>query len=390
MTSLMDQSCIRTGLIKDIKLKDIKVNPQTRIRQHSTDFKNDPHYRALKESMIKFGMLHPLIVDMNSVLIGGFYRFCAATELGWDYVKARIVDVSEFNKILIEIIENYNRKDFSSYEFYIGIGRLKKEYEKNHPETKHGFGRWQNTNISRNRETGKENKEEIVSVLKNDHQSVPSFVKLHYEMLGLTERGLRNKTRIGEAIINNKFSDKTIRLLRIGKITQKKLLSLLKKPQIQKETINLINETHSSKPPKGKKKELNTTGRIDVSIRRSIVDKFVMSGNKHLKSCGKVALTQGSQISNRRIKPEITKNFKIKTYNIKDEEIRKKKTYQKKKEIDEDKCRFCEKATVIAVSCEECGHPTPKVMCDDDITNGISRLRNPYVRKCVNSPDHLF
>ena len=53
-----------------------------------------------------------------------------------------------------------------------------------------------------------------------------------------------------------------------------------------------------------------------------------------------------------------------------------------KKEVVENMCRACQKATVIAVSCEACGHLTPKFICDDDITKGISRLRNPYVELC--------
>jgi len=390
---MISPSNIRTGVIRDVRLQDIKVNPQTRIRQHYTDFKSDVHYKALKESIIKFGMLHPLTLGTNLELIGGFYRFCVATELGWEHVKARIVDVSEFDKIFIEIIENYHRKDFSSYEFYIGLGRLKKEHERNHPETKHGFGRWQEGDSSRYNKNDQGNKEEIGSVLKSNFQSTPSFVKLHYETLGLTERGLRNKTRIGEAIIDNKFSDKTIRLLRQGKINQKELLNLLKKTQIRKKTSNSINETIHSEPITEQKRGVEKTEQIDVSIRKSIVDKFVATGKDHLKNCGvicSIPIKQGSQTYNHKVRREITKDSRIETDTIIVKDIKKKKSYPEKIEVVEDKCRFCQKATVIAVSCEECGHPTPKVMCDDDITNGVSRLRNPYVKKCINSPDHIY
>ena len=385
---MMSPPSIGTGIIRDVRLQDIKVNPQTRIRQHSTDFKNDVHYKALKESMKKFGMLHSLTLDTNLELIGGFYRFCIATELGWEYVKARIVEASEFDKIFIEIIENYHRKDFSSYEFYIGLGRLKKEYERNHPETRHGFGRWQSTKLLQNKEIGKGNKEEIGSVLKKDFQSASSFVNLHYVTLGLTERGLRNKTRIGEAIIDNKFSDKTIRLLRQSKITQKQLLALLKKTQIRRENINSINEPIHSEPIKEKKKGIKKTEQqVDVVIRKSIVDKFIMSGKNHLKSCGIVPIKQSAPIFNHKVKQKATKDSMIKTNNIKVEEFKERKDYSERREINEDKCRFCQKATVIAVSCEECGHPTPRVICDDDITKGISRLRNPYAEKCEKARD---
>lgn len=370
------------GIIRDVRLDDIKVNPQTRIRQHSTDFKNDVHYKALKKSMIKFGMLHPLTLDTNMVLIGGFYRFCVATELGWKLVKAQIVDVSDFDKIFIEIIENYHRKDFSSYEFYIGLGRLKKEYEITHPETKHGFGRWQNSNSLPYSKIDGGNKEEIGSVLYPNSQPAPSFVNLHYELIGLTERGLRNKTRIGEAIIDNKFSNKTIRLLQQSRINQKQLLSLLKKTRVRKEITNSINEDIEPMQNKEEKNNVGKPEKIDESIRKAIVDKFVISGKEISQGCGKLHSTLQKKES-LRVKKAVIKDSPIEINNIKSIEIREKKP--EKREVVEDICRFCQKATVIAVSCEECGHPTPKVMCDDDITKGVSRLRNPYTKKCVDS-----
>ena len=48
-------------------------------------------------------------------------------------------------------------------------------------------------------------------------------------------------------------------------------------------------------------------------------------------------------------------------------------------------CKLCGKASVMAVVCEECGHITPKVICDDDLIKGDARLRNPYRIKCENA-----
>ena len=374
---MMSLPSIIAGEIRDVKLSDVKVNPQTRIRQHSTDFKNNTHYKALKKSMFKYGMLHPLTLDINLELIGGFYRFCVATELGWNKIKARIVDVSNFDKIFIEIIENYHRKDFSSYEFYIGLGRLKKEHEINHPETKHGFGRWQKPDPRRDCGMYQVNKEEIGSFLKTKIQPAPSFVKLHYETLGLTERGLRNKTRIGEAILDNKFSDKIMRKLRKGEINQKQLLSLLKKTKIQKKPNNAINETviPPIQTPRTKKRTTNKPKNIEVSIRKNIVDNFAKTVKEQSQVCGEVR-----SIVMEVLPPETHEtDHKI--------NIRGVGKTKEKKELNEDKCRFCEKATVIAIRCEECGHPTPKVICDDDISKGISRLRKPYLKKCESSLD---
>ena len=113
--------------LEDVPLSKIKLDPQQRIRQESGDYKNDPKYIALKESMIKLGQLHAITLKENYKLLAGFYRFCVAFELGWKTIKAKIYfNISEYDEILIEIIENNNRKDFTSYEFY-SIGKDKEK-----------------------------------------------------------------------------------------------------------------------------------------------------------------------------------------------------------------------------------------------------------------------
>ena len=96
---------------------------------------------------------------------------------------------------------------------------------------------------------------------------------------------------------------------------------------------------------------------VEVTIKKNMVDTIAKAGKNRLQSCGKLGPV-------------------VKT--------------KEKKGGNADKCKFCEKATLIAIRCEECGHPTPKVICGDDVTHGISRLRKPYLKKCVNSPSDDF
>ena len=51
-------------------------------------------------------------------------------------------------------------------------------------------------------------------------------------------------------------------------------------------------------------------------------------------------------------------------------------------------CKRCPKATVMAIECELYGHPTARVLCDDDMINGSRKLRDPNTRLCKNSPDY--
>lgn len=148
---------------------------------------------------------------------------------------------------------------------------------------------------------------------------------------------------------------------------------------------------------KAKKKELTieevyraVKEKKETEIRKGIIDKFTQTGQTLLNNessdtnhllfhgCGKPHSKVIDQ--NNSIKKITFTKVKM----IKPKEISEKSLFFKNKP-DKDKCKYCQKATVIAIRCEECGHPTPKVVCDDDISKGVSRLRKPYLKKCENS-----
>jgi len=97
--------------------------------------------------------------------------------------------------------------------------------------------------------------------------------------------------------------------------------------------------------------------------------------------------------SESKIKKEIVNKFKESG-----QKLFKKETTLKIQEIEnpilgegeirqEDKCQFCSKATVFAITCEACGHRTARVLCDNDFINSNKRLLNPNLKKCANSSD---
>lgn len=53
--------------------------------------------------------------------------------------------------------------------------------------------------------------------------------------------------------------------------------------------------------------------------------------------------------------------------------------------IEEDKCKYCPCATVFAVTCEICGHPTARILCDNDFIKNNKRLVNPNQKRCAHS-----
>ncbi len=92
-----------------IRVSDIKV--KNRIRLHPGDIS------ALKESINRIGLLHPIVIDLDNKLIAGERRLEAVKQLGWEHVEVKVVEVkNKKDRILIEADENISRLDFTNEE----------------------------------------------------------------------------------------------------------------------------------------------------------------------------------------------------------------------------------------------------------------------------------
>lgn len=72
---------------------------------------------GLAESMRRFGLLHPVVVDDEANLVAGGRRLRAAQMLGWESIEVRdLGELSEAERDEIELEENARRKDLTPYE----------------------------------------------------------------------------------------------------------------------------------------------------------------------------------------------------------------------------------------------------------------------------------
>ena len=105
-----------------IRIEDIKV--RKRVRRDLGDVS------PLMESMKKYGLLAPIIVNKSYELIAGRRRLEAARLLGWKTVTVTVLDRDEeAEKLEMEIDENIVRKDFTTDEIadgYASLERLRK------------------------------------------------------------------------------------------------------------------------------------------------------------------------------------------------------------------------------------------------------------------------
>lgn len=81
----------------------------------------------LMESLQKHGLLNPITVTEDKVLIAGHRRLESAKKLGWTTIEARIVrEPSETQRLEIEIDENVQRKSLTPDEVAEAYERLDK------------------------------------------------------------------------------------------------------------------------------------------------------------------------------------------------------------------------------------------------------------------------
>jgi ParB family chromosome partitioning protein len=102
-----------------IPLDDIIV--KKRIRKEMGDIV------ALAESMKRYGLLNPIVLNNRRQLIAGGRRLEAARYLGWRTISAVILDVNDSLSLLeYEVEENLQRQNFNAEELAQASRRLNK------------------------------------------------------------------------------------------------------------------------------------------------------------------------------------------------------------------------------------------------------------------------
>lgn len=109
--------------IESIDIASIKV--KKRIRGSNVSI------QPLVESIQKYGLLEPIVIDQNNRLIAGFRRLEACKKLGFTTILANVVSVEDAETfLLLELEENTCRFQFSEEELL----KAKKKLEKiRHP-----------------------------------------------------------------------------------------------------------------------------------------------------------------------------------------------------------------------------------------------------------------
>lgn len=108
------------------KLKELKAtNPYLRLGTDVTE---------LEKSIQTLGLIAPLVISPDNVILAGARRYQALLNLGYTEAPVMVVDRNSLEKELVSIDENLVRKDLSKMEIESHLRRAKAIYQELNPE----------------------------------------------------------------------------------------------------------------------------------------------------------------------------------------------------------------------------------------------------------------
>jgi len=188
---------------------------------------------SMKESISTLGLLNPITVSHDNVLIAGYHRLMACKELGWERIEAQIFREDDITKELITLAENIIKLDLSVLQ--------RSEELKRYNELLIVKG-WR-AERGQNRFT---DRGEIISGLSDGdvkENTLKTTSDLAKEM-GVSERTIQQEIQIA-----NNIDDSVKDMIRGTEIadSKTKLLEIAreKNPEIQKDIVDkIINKPH--------------------------------------------------------------------------------------------------------------------------------------------------
>lgn len=114
---------------KNIPVASVVVSREARQRQGDLDT------ASLQESIKRNGLINPIVVTKEGVLVAGERRLSACIALGWTQVPARTTDTLDpVDLQILELEENIKRKDLEWQDLVRGVGTIHDLYRSKDPD----------------------------------------------------------------------------------------------------------------------------------------------------------------------------------------------------------------------------------------------------------------
>lgn len=115
--------------VKEMRLDEIVI--LDRLRDINRDI-----IAPLSDSIQKSGLLNPITINQENILITGYHRYTACKELNYETILCNIVDAKDDDSMkLIEIDENLIRAELHYFDLSEQLKLRKEIYERKYPQT---------------------------------------------------------------------------------------------------------------------------------------------------------------------------------------------------------------------------------------------------------------
>lgn len=215
--------------IKEIKLDEIII--EKRIREFNSDI-----IPPLSDSIKENGLLHPITINEENILICGYHRYMAHKSLKYKTILCNVVVAKdEDTRKEMEIDENMVRLELHYFDLAEQLKMKKSLYEKKHPETILGA-----TGKGRKKET-KSFIDDITEQLKKSKSSVYNLLNI-YNTLNKEDRDIIKELNIPQTDVKSiikmdeDYRKEIFNTIRKHNLDVKKSIKYLKN---QKNHINL-------------------------------------------------------------------------------------------------------------------------------------------------------
>lgn len=166
------------------KLSELKAtNPYLRL---GTDVSE------LEKSIQTLGLIAPLVISSENVILAGARRYQALLNLGYTEAPVMVIDKGELEKELISIDENLVRKDLSKIEIESHLRRAKAIYQDLNPTSDEEEQEALNASLESDEDADEEKK-----IIKKEILPAQRFLNMVSEKTGLSPK------QIHEAIVRD-------------------------------------------------------------------------------------------------------------------------------------------------------------------------------------------
>jgi ParB family chromosome partitioning protein len=146
-----------SGVFHAVSVNEISIDRDNRIRR------NLDGVEALADSIQRLGLIHPIVISRDNLLIAGERRLTAVRSLGWTHINAQYIDeIDPDDWEDIELEENIKRLDIEWQERHRALMRIHEKHKAKDPK-------WRDTDTAA---ISGDKKKDVVS----QHRTVDRFI----------------------------------------------------------------------------------------------------------------------------------------------------------------------------------------------------------------------